>query len=106
MWLNMMSVFLSFFIALGTGAFLIANRENGDSGASKTGLALSYSFLIPYFMTNTAWIYMTLKTNFTSLERMLEFNTIDQEPAHEIDFDDRLDAVSYTHLTLPTTPYV
>ena len=47
-----------------------------------------------------------LKGNFSWSERHFAYNIHD--PKKDLSFDDRdnADAVSYTHLTLPTTPYV
>jgi ABC-type multidrug transport system fused ATPase/permease subunit len=77
----------AFLITTLTCIFIVGQRTN--FGPAQAGLALTYSFLIPYFLLWFGFLLQTVSSNLTALERILYFspqnaNTEDglpQEPA-------------------------
>jgi len=51
-----------------------------DPDPAKSGMVLTYSFLTPYFLTMVSGIYAMLKVLMTSVERLLDYLEVEQEP--------------------------
>lgn len=48
---------------------------------------MTYSMVIPYFVVTIAELFVQMRTGFAALERMLEYNAIEQEAPHTIATD-------------------
>eukprot|EP00746_Dinoflagellata_sp_MGD_P009749 gnl/MRDRNA2_/MRDRNA2_119928_c0_seq1.p1 gnl/MRDRNA2_/MRDRNA2_119928_c0~~gnl/MRDRNA2_/MRDRNA2_119928_c0_seq1.p1 ORF type:complete len:493 (-),score=83.94 gnl/MRDRNA2_/MRDRNA2_119928_c0_seq1:253-1680(-) len=72
------SVLISTSISAASGAWVLFSDT---VAAAQAGIALTYSFLIPYFFGMGCQVAMMLKTLLTSLERLLEYIDLPQEPA-------------------------
>jgi ATP-binding cassette subfamily C (CFTR/MRP) protein 1 len=66
-------------VSIGASAsfFLLGTRS--ERGTELAGLALTYSILLPYFITTVAHHFMQLRTAMASLERLLEYLGLPQE---------------------------
>lgn len=53
-----------------------------------SALALTYSFILPYFLMFFGFICSNVKVALTSLERVLELTKVPQEPAWRLSEDD------------------
>uniref|UniRef100_A0A7S3LJ39 ATP-dependent transporter ycf16 n=1 Tax=Aplanochytrium stocchinoi TaxID=215587 RepID=A0A7S3LJ39_9STRA len=84
-WSIMMTGLISFLLALPTSMTVIFLRDTID--ASKAGLALTYAFLIPYFLGILAIVLPIGFAALTSLERVLEYHQLPQEPNWHEDLD-------------------
>eukprot|EP01065_Artemidia_motanka_P051532 TRINITY_DN9115_c2_g1_i2.p1 TRINITY_DN9115_c2_g1~~TRINITY_DN9115_c2_g1_i2.p1 ORF type:complete len:1113 (+),score=225.64 TRINITY_DN9115_c2_g1_i2:815-4153(+) len=84
------SYILALVISSGTAFFLI---RHGSVSAAQLGLALTYSFLLPYFLQMYALIWSMFNMSITSLERLLQCcsDTIPQEPDWHLPSDARLE---------------
>jgi len=91
-WGNLVALGISSIISVCTAAVLL--RSPLEVKPSYTGLALTYSFLLPYFMSMFSVISSIGLTNLTSLERILEYrsNTVPQEAEAELEGDEALRA--------------
>jgi ABC-type multidrug transport system fused ATPase/permease subunit len=94
-WGNLMSQAISAVIAIITATVLL--RSSVDVKPSYTGLALTYSFLLPYFMSMFSIISSIGLTTLTSLERVLSYtgNGVPQEAEAELPIDQELRACSW-----------
>jgi ABC-type multidrug transport system fused ATPase/permease subunit len=89
-WGNLMSQTISAVISIVTAAVLL--RSTLEVKPSYTGLALTYSFLLPYFMSMYSIIASIGLTNLTSLERILSYrgDAVPQEAPAELASDAKL----------------
>lgn len=80
------SYLLAMCISAGTSFFLL---RHWSTTPAKLGLALTYSFLLPYFLQVFAMIMMMFTVAITSLERLLQCQGegVPQEPAWELPSD-------------------
>jgi len=86
--MQLAGVYASFPISVFTGVYIIADRASVD--VARGALALTYSFVVPYFLSSLASMSTQMKAWFTSYERVLQFTTIPQEPPHELESDANL----------------
>ena len=70
-WGSLVSYFISATVSSTTVAFILINRKSYT--AAYVGLALTYSFLVPYFLLHYSFIAMMLKMALTSLERVVAY---------------------------------
>jgi len=86
-WSIMMTGLISFLLAFPASMVVVFLRDTID--ASEAGLALTYSFLIPYFLGILAIVLPIGFAALTSLERVLEYYKLPQEPNwhEEVDKD-------------------
>eukprot|EP00924_Labyrinthula_sp_SR-Ha-C_P004358 augustus_masked-scaffold_3-processed-gene-21.99-mRNA-1 protein AED:0.04 eAED:0.04 QI:0/-1/0/1/-1/1/1/0/1256 len=84
----LLSYILSMFISASTGLYIILGKTLSPERA---GLALTYSFLIPYFMLNVGYIFTLVMSGFNSLERVIDYagDTLPSEPEWEKDGDEK-----------------
>eukprot|EP00939_MAST-03C_sp_MAST-3C-sp1_P000360 g360.t1 len=80
-WAQVVSYLLSFCISVSTAVFIVVRKDsyNGSTAA----LAMTYAFLIPYFLLHMVFIIGQLNIALTSLERLLRYagDGVPQEPA-------------------------
>lgn len=90
-WMQLFGSFIASFVSITTGVLVITVYvdvlEPGEAG-----LVLSYSFLLPYFLSFIAMIITTLRAYFTALERIQEYENLPQEPPHCLPGDEALTA--------------
>jgi ABC-type multidrug transport system fused ATPase/permease subunit len=91
-WGMLFSYSVSFFISLGTAAGVLL--QTGRSGAfglspSEAGLALTYSFGLPYFLLFLSYNITVVKIHLTSCERLLQLKGawVKREPAWNLPDD-------------------
>jgi len=77
--------FIAFVISITTAAVLVSLR--GSYNPSYLGIALTYALLLPYLSSQAAQSMTTANMTFTSLERILEYDNIPQEPPHQLPSD-------------------
>eukprot|EP01065_Artemidia_motanka_P035000 TRINITY_DN42967_c0_g1_i1.p1 TRINITY_DN42967_c0_g1~~TRINITY_DN42967_c0_g1_i1.p1 ORF type:complete len:1406 (+),score=499.49 TRINITY_DN42967_c0_g1_i1:76-4293(+) len=70
-WSMLYSYGLSFALTLSAGMFMV---YGSDRSSSDLGLALTYSFLLPYYLLMGSMMVTQMKASLTSLERLLEFS--------------------------------
>jgi ABC-type multidrug transport system fused ATPase/permease subunit len=89
-WTQMCANAISFFISIGVTLIVLGDTTSGRYDPALVGLALTYSFLLPYFLSIFAVIISSAFTTFTSLERVYEYksNSISQEAAWDLPGDD------------------
>ena len=88
-WGMLLTAFISFVLALSCSLIIVSLQD--ELGETQVGLALTYSFLIPYFLSIMSIIVPMLVAAATSLERVLEYRMLPQEPDWHIDsVDDKL----------------
>eukprot|EP00755_Sulcionema_specki_P003840 Sspe_Gene.28590::Locus_13075_Transcript_2_2_Confidence_0.667_Length_3090::g.28590::m.28590/K05673/ABCC4; ATP-binding cassette, subfamily C (CFTR/MRP), member 4 len=61
-----------------------------DLSVSDMGLGLTYCFIFPYFLQVFCLLLMLIKAGLTSLERLVELDSIPQEPAWRCPGDEKL----------------
>ena len=90
----LMAYVTAFFISTSTASLMVLV---GGIPASEMGLALTYCFLLPYFLQIYAAIVIMLITAFTSLERLLECSSaeIPQEPDWHVKSDKHLSEIGW-----------
>lgn len=88
-WGMLLTAIISFILALSCSLIIVALQD--ELGEAQVGLALTYSFLIPYFLSIMSIIVPMLFASATSLERVLEYRLLPQEPDwHISSVDDKL----------------
>lgn len=80
-WSMLVTNLLSFVVSVSTAVLVYWKRETFPD-LTYVGVALNYSFVLPYFLSMFSMVVMFLATGATSLERVLDFITGDvpQEP--------------------------
>ena len=86
--MQLVGVYSSFVISVTIGAYVVAVKTGVP--VEQTALLLTYTFLIPYFMSSLAMLVTNVMVYFTSLERVREFELLPQEPPHTLLADARL----------------
>ena len=77
----LVSYFISIVISLCTGLLMLYGPGSSDLHPSLLALALTYSFMLPYFFLFLALFFSRFKSIMTSLERLLECKYgVPQEP--------------------------
>ena len=77
----LISYFISIVISLATGALMLYGPGSDSLSPSLLALALTYSFMLPYFFLFFSLFFSRLKSILTSLERLLECkHALPQEP--------------------------
>lgn len=84
-WQQLFGALMAFIISISAALLVVLGAD--ELSPSQAGLVLSYSFALPYFMAFLAMISTTLRSWFTSLERLQEFEVLPQEPAHYLSTD-------------------
>lgn len=87
-WLQIMANVMSFFISFFAACYIVLADQS--IGVGRTGLALMYSFLLPYFFGMLAMIASFIKTLLTSLERLMEYRNLPQEAPRHVPGDKQL----------------
>jgi len=82
----MLAIAISFTISA-TVATLVFTPLTADVPATRLGLAMTYSFILPYFLSVMSIIVSVTKIMLTSLERLLEYTELPQEPPHALPDD-------------------
>ena len=72
-------------IGAATAFYLMVTRS--DRSAEIAGLMMTYSLMLPYFVSTCSHHFMQLRTAMASLERLLEYLTLPQEAAHSLSSD-------------------
>jgi len=84
-WSMNLAYFVTFIIACATSVLVVYQRDT--IGASTAGLALTYSFVIPFFLQMLSFCLTLLMMYLTALERLLQYSGTDsivpQEPPWE-----------------------
>ena len=83
--------FIGFVVSMCTASVVVATKENFERPAT-IGVALGYSFLLPYFLGLFSSMIQMLLTALTSLERVLEYRKVAQDPPWHLDSDESLTA--------------
>jgi ABC-type multidrug transport system fused ATPase/permease subunit len=83
--------FIGFVVSMSTASVVVATKENFERPAT-IGVALGYSFLLPYFLGLFSSMIQMLLTALTSLERVLEYRKVVQDPPWHLDSDESLTA--------------
>lgn len=65
--------------------YFTLNRESGNT--EEAALVMSYSLMVPYLLGMVGFLMTHTTTLLTSLERVLEYNTLEQEPKHHLESD-------------------
>lgn len=80
-WAAMASYALSFLISTSCASIIVADSKMFSPSAA--ALALTYSYLIPYFLLHFVFIMNMIQVALTSLERVLQYSdeSVSQEPA-------------------------
>merc|ERR1711871_425980 len=82
-WGSFQTCFISFAVSILAALLVVLQRGSGRFAIpSQVGLALSYSFLLPYFLQVLAMIMSLFTSGLTSLERLLQYKgpQVPQEP--------------------------
>ena len=79
-WAAIGSTVISFGMSTCTGFYIFASRE--DRSLETGGLVLTYSLVLPYFLSITSETFVMVRTSFAALERMLQYLELPQEPPH------------------------
>ena len=77
-WLSMKLEFLGGLVILSAGCFAVLQRE--QLGAALLGLTLSQTFAVTGLLSLLNRLFADLENAFTSVERMKEYQEVDQEP--------------------------
>jgi len=77
-WGRLVSNGISFTISTATAVVIMVKRR--DYEPTHAALAITYSFLFPYFLALTSFLISMVLTGATSLERLLQFSHLPQEP--------------------------
>jgi len=85
---TMFSGILSFVLSSSAAVVVVVKRE--EYSAALVGLALTYSFLVPYFLSILSVVLPMGFAALTSLERILEYSDLPQEPLWHTSIDDTL----------------
>lgn len=108
-WLDNFVSIVSALIMFFCGVFIVERGKDLD--ASLVGLALSYCFVLPKFLTLTVRLWSTLESEFTAVERISEFTEVPQEAPHHLQVDETLQevwpkvgAVSFRGVTMRYAP--
>ena len=104
---------LAFFISVSAASVVLFNRDDFQNPAM-VGVALGYSFLLPYFLGLFALMIQMLLTAATSLERILQYQSdeVPQAPAWHLKRDKELERkdwpsdgnITYEHMSLKYRP--
>ena len=86
-WMQLVGVYVSFFISVTVGVYVIVFQQQADISIEMSALVLTYTFSMPYLMQMIALILTNLQVFFTSLERIKEFESLPQEPPHVLPGD-------------------
>jgi ATP-binding cassette subfamily C (CFTR/MRP) protein 1 len=86
-WMQMVGVYVSFFISVSVGVYVIVFQQQANVSPEMSALVLTYTFSMPYLMQMIALILTNLQVFFTSLERIKEFESLPQEPPHVLPSD-------------------
>eukprot|EP01061_Rhynchopus_euleeides_P018502 TRINITY_DN3062_c0_g1_i3.p1 TRINITY_DN3062_c0_g1~~TRINITY_DN3062_c0_g1_i3.p1 ORF type:complete len:1469 (+),score=596.87 TRINITY_DN3062_c0_g1_i3:157-4563(+) len=86
-WQSLWCTTVAAVIATSTAVFMVWSPL--EFSTSELGLALSYCFLLPYFLLFFSVTFSILRLNMTSLERLLQYGgyEVDQEPAWHLPTD-------------------
>ena len=66
-------------LSLGVALYLIATRD--EHSPALVALAITYAYVVPYYISIVAQLYIACVTSLTALERLLEFLHLPQEAA-------------------------
>ena len=90
---------LAFFISVSAASVVLFNRDDFQNPAM-VGVALGYSFLLPYFLGLFALMIQMLLTAATSLERILQYQSdeVPQAPAWHLKRDKELERKDWPSL--------
>lgn len=77
-----MRIFLAFFLAVASATLIVSLRGQYDE--SLLGLALTYSFVIPFVSSMAAKSFINMNMSFTALEHLLEYKVLPQEPPQQL----------------------
>ena len=94
-WMQMVGVYVSFFISVLVGVYVIVFQKQADVSPEMSALVLTYTFSMPYLLQMIALILTNLQVFFTSLERIKEFESLPQEPSHVLHGDRSLQERSW-----------
>jgi len=84
-WGRLASNSISFVVSTATAVLIMSQRREYDP--TRAALAITYSFLFPYFLALTSFLISMCLTGATSLERLLQFKRLPQEPEWHQDTD-------------------
>eukprot|EP00658_Telonema_sp_P-2_P049719 TRINITY_DN3784_c0_g1_i1.p1 TRINITY_DN3784_c0_g1~~TRINITY_DN3784_c0_g1_i1.p1 ORF type:complete len:606 (-),score=132.51 TRINITY_DN3784_c0_g1_i1:389-2206(-) len=77
-WGRLVSNLISFVVSITAASFVMAQRHSHEP--TRVALALTNSFLLPYFFSLATYLLSATFTGLTSLERLLQLQAIPQEP--------------------------
>merc|ERR1719236_400627 len=81
---KLFSILVAASVTAGTSGWLLfVDRTDPD----KAAIAVTYSTLIPYFLGMACMVVIVTKTHLTSLERLLEYRVLPEEPAWHLPTD-------------------
>ena len=92
-WGAFQTCFISFVVSIAAALLVVLQRGSGRfDDPSQIGLALSYSFLLPYFLQVYSMVMSIFTSGLTSLERLLQYKGEDvpQEPEWLLETDEAL----------------
>ena len=91
-WGAFQTCFISFIVSIAAALLVFTQRTTRFTEPSKVGLALSYSFLLPYFLQVLAMVMSVFGSGLTSLERILQYRgpAVPQEPTWVLGTDPSL----------------
>ena len=79
-WMSHTASFVSTVIGGGSVLILIGTRHNRQP--SENALGLTYAGFVPYFTTVVTEMFIFMRAGLSSLERLLEYQSIEQEAPH------------------------
>eukprot|EP00656_Telonema_subtile_P050004 TRINITY_DN6364_c0_g1_i1.p1 TRINITY_DN6364_c0_g1~~TRINITY_DN6364_c0_g1_i1.p1 ORF type:complete len:1232 (+),score=333.15 TRINITY_DN6364_c0_g1_i1:196-3891(+) len=77
--------FVSSMISVAAVVYYVINGSSSDT--EQAALVLAYSLMVPYYLGMCGYVLMHTTTLLTSLERVLEYSSLEQEPAHHLQGD-------------------
>ena len=88
-WQNFWCYFLASLISIAAATYMIWGPQSFTT--SELGLALTYCFLLPYFLLYFSFTFSILRLTMTSLERLQQYNTdeLPQETEYAEGYDDK-----------------